>query len=103
MHKYYFIITNKQLTIIAKITAIDEYRDLVKRELLKLINITRTEKVVLITIYTKITRMKMFFYKNWESRDLWQQYMSSLHLANDMKVTDGTVKEFTLNGITVDG
>lgn len=94
-----------QLTIVAKIFAKEEKRDLVKSELLKLISITRAEKgCVNYDLHQDNKNPNIFlFYENWESRELWQQHMANSHLADYMKATDGAVVEFTLNEMTVIG
>ncbi|WP_298555828.1 putative quinol monooxygenase [uncultured Algibacter sp.] len=94
--------TNKPLTIVAKILAKDEHRDLVKSELLKLIDITKAEKgCVNYDLHQDNANKNLFlFYENWESRALWQQHMENTHLAEYVKATDGAVEEFTLNEMT---
>lgn len=96
---------DKKLTIVAKIIAKDAHRDLVKSELLKLIDATRAEKgCINYDLHQDNTNNNVFlFYENWESRDLWQQHMGNTHLANYAKATDGAVAEFTLNEMTVIG
>ena len=96
---------NNQLTIVARILAKDEKRDLVKSELLKLIPITRAEKgCINYDLHQDIENPNLFlFHENWESLELWQQHMNNAHLADYKKATDGTVEEFTLNEMTVIG
>ena len=93
---------NQNLTIVAKILAKAEKRDFVKSELLKLINITRAEEGCLnYNLHQDNEDPNMFlFYENWESRDLWQKHMQNEHLAEYLKVTDGSVEEFVLNEMT---
>ncbi|MGH1412327.1 MAG: putative quinol monooxygenase [Pelagimonas sp.] len=91
-----------QLTIVANITAKPEQIDLVKTELLKLIDITRLEQgCVTYDLHQDNQDPAHFmFYENWESRELWQTHMNALHLAVYMKATDGAVAEFTLHEMT---
>ncbi|MBW1297590.1 putative quinol monooxygenase [Aquimarina litoralis] len=91
--------TTQKLTIVAKILAKAEKRDLVKTELLKLIDITRAEKgCINYDLHQDNENENLFlFYENWESRELWQQHMNNSHLAAYMKATDGAVEEFTLH------
>jgi quinol monooxygenase YgiN len=37
------------------------------------------------------------FYKNWESRELWQAHMSNQHLKDHIAATEGSVEEFIVN------
>ncbi|WP_303315843.1 putative quinol monooxygenase [Flavivirga abyssicola] len=92
-----------QLTIVAKILAKAEKKDLVKNELLKLIEVTRAEKgCINYDLHQDNQNENLFlFYENWESRELWQKHMNNAHLAKYMRATDGAVKEFTLNEMTV--
>lgn len=94
---------NNQLTIVARIVAKDEKRDLVKSELLKLIDITRAEKgCINYDLHQDNQNPNLFlFHENWESRDLWQIHMNNAHLADYMKATEGAVEEFVLQEMTV--
>lgn len=91
-----------KLTIVANIKANPDKIDLVKSELLKLIETTRAEKgCINYDLHQDNENPAHFmFYENWESRDLWQTHMSAPHLADYMKATDGAVAEFTLNEMT---
>ena len=94
--------TTQKLTIVAKILAKADKRDLVKTELLKLIDITRAEKgCINYDLHQDNENENLFlFYENWESRELWQQHMNNSHLAAYMEATDGAVEEFTLHEMT---
>ena len=96
------IMSNQKLTIVARILAKPEKRELVKTELLKLIDITRAEKgCINYDLHQDNENENLFlFYENWESRELWQTHMSNTHLAEYMKATDGAVEEFILNEMT---
>ena len=96
---------NQQLTIVAKIIAKEGKRELVKNELLKLIDITRAEEgCISYDLHQDNTNPNLFlFYENWINRDLWQKHMNNAHLAEYRKATDGAVEEFTLNDMTVIG
>lgn len=91
--------TTQKLTIVAKILAKTDKRDLVKTELLKLIDITRAEKgCINYDLHQDNENENLFlFYENWESRELWQQHMNNAHLAAYMEATDGAVEQFTLH------
>ncbi len=94
--------TTEKLTIVAKILAKAEKRELVKKELLKLIDITRAEKgCINYDLHQDNENENLFlFFENWESRELWQAHMNNAHLAEYMKATDGAVESFTLNEMT---
>ena len=91
-----------KLTIVAHITAKPDKIELVKAELEKLIETTRSEDGCLqYDLHQDNERPAHFmFYENWESRDLWQAHMNTPHLAAYMKATEGAVAEFTLNEMT---
>lgn len=97
--------TNQKLTIIARILAKAGKSELVKTELLKLIEITRAEKGCLNYDLHQDNENENFFlfYENWENRELWQIHMQSKHLADYQKATDGAVEELVLNEMTVIG
>ncbi|AXT27492.1 antibiotic biosynthesis monooxygenase [Ruegeria sp. AD91A] len=94
-----------KLTIVANIKANPGKIDLVKAELTKLIDITRSEKgCINYDLHQDNDNPAHFvFYENWESRELWQTHMGAPHLAAYMAATDGAVAEFTLNEMTVIG
>ncbi|MGH1439032.1 MAG: putative quinol monooxygenase [Cellvibrionaceae bacterium] len=90
------------LTIVANIHAKKEHLDLVKRELEKLIPITRSEQGCLqYDLHQNNEDPTHFlFYENWESHELWQTHMNAAHLAAYMKATEGAVEQFTLKEMT---
>jgi len=91
-----------KLTIVANIKANADKIELVKTELLKLIEITRAEEgCINYDLHQDNEDSTHFmFYENWESRELWQTHMANQHLADYMEATDGAVEEFTLNEMT---
>lgn len=94
-----------KLTIVANIKANADKIDLVKAELLKLIDITRAEDGCIgYDLHQDNENLAHFmFYENWESRELWQTHMGAPHLAAYMAATDGAVEEFTLNEMSIIG
>ncbi|MCV0424079.1 MAG: antibiotic biosynthesis monooxygenase [Roseibium sp.] len=94
-----------RLTIVANIKANPDKVDLVKSELIKLIDVTRAEQgCINYDLHQDNENPAHFmFYENWESRELWQVHMNAPHLAAYMEATDGAVAEFTLNEMTVIG
>ncbi len=91
-----------KLTIVAHIRAKSDQIDLVKAELLKLIEITRAEAGCLnYDLHQDNENPAHFlFYENWESRELWQTHMNNKHLKGYMAATDGAVEDFTLSEMT---
>lgn len=91
-----------KLTIVANIKANDDKIELVKAELLKLIEITRAEAgCINYDLHQDNENPAHFmFYENWETRELWQAHMGNQHLQDYMAATDGAVAEFTLNEMT---
>jgi len=94
--------SNKKLTIVAKISAKEEHSTLVKTELLKLIEVTRAEEgCINYDLHQDNENPNIFlFYENWENRELWQKHMENGHLADYMEATEGAVAEFSLNEMT---
>ncbi len=91
-----------KLTIVANIKANDDKIELVKAELLKLIEITRAEEgCINYDLHQDNENPAHFmFYENWETRELWQTHMGNQHLQDYMAATDGAVAEFILNEMT---
>lgn len=91
-----------KLTIIANIKAKSGKVDLVKVELLKLIEVTRAEEgCINYDLHQDNENPAHFlFHENWESRELWQAHMENQHLQDYMSATEGAVEEFTLNEMT---
>lgn len=91
-----------KLTIVANIKAKSDKIELVKTELVKLIDMTRAEEGCLQYDLHQDNEnpVHFLFYENWESRELWQRHMSNQHLKNYMAATEGAVEEFVLNEMT---
>lgn len=91
-----------KLTIVANIKANPDKIALVKKELEKLLAITRAEAgCINYDLHQDNDNPAHFmFYENWESRELWQTHMNAPHLAAYMQATDGAVAEFILNEMT---
>ncbi|KAB7888860.1 putative quinol monooxygenase [Poseidonibacter ostreae] len=88
-----------KLTIVANIIAKADKVEMVKTELLKLIDITRSEEGCINYDLHQDSENKahFLFYENWESRELWQIHMGNKHLADYMVATEGAVEQFILN------
>ena len=93
------------LTIVARILAKAEKTELVRSELLKLIEVTRAEEgCINYDLHQDNKNPNLFlFYEKWESRELWQKHMGNAQLKEYMKATEGAVEEFVLNEMTVIG
>jgi quinol monooxygenase YgiN len=91
-----------KLTIVANIKASADKIELVKAELLKLIDLTRAEKGCINYDLHQDNEnpVHFFFYENWESRELWQAHMDSQHLKDYIAATEGALDEFLVNEMT---
>ncbi|MEM7799288.1 MAG: putative quinol monooxygenase [Chloroflexota bacterium] len=91
-----------KLTIVARIEAKTDKIELVKTELVKLIEPTLKEAgCIQYDLHQDNDNPAIFvFYENWESRELWQNHMNNAHLAAYMAATDGAVASFTVNEMT---
>ena len=91
-----------KLTIVAHITAKSDKIELVKAELQKLINTTRSEAgCVQYDLHQDNQNPAHFmFYENWDSRELWQKHMGARHLQDYLAATEGAIEEFTLYEMT---
>jgi quinol monooxygenase YgiN len=90
------------LTIVARIEAKKDSIDLVKSELLKLLEPTLKEAgCIQYDLHQDNENPAIFlFYESWENRELWQEHMNNAHLAEYMTATDGAVAAFTVNEMT---
>lgn len=91
-----------KLTIVANIIAKEDKVELVKQELLKLIDTTRAEEgCINYNLHQDNENPAHFlFYENWESRELWLVHMDNQHLKDYMVATEGAVENFILNEMT---
>lgn len=91
------------LTIVANIKADEDKIDFVKAELLKLIDVTRTEEgCINYDLHQDNENPAHFmFYENWETHELWKIHMTSQHLADYIAATVDAVTEFTLNEMNI--
>ena len=90
------------LTIVARIEANADQTEWVKAELQKLIAPTLKEAgCIQYDLHQDNDNPAVFlFFENWESRELWQQHMSSAHLAEYVHATEGAVAAFTVSEMT---
>ena len=92
-----------KLTIVAKIEAKKDQVDLIKSELIKLIEPTRREEgCIQYDLHQDNENPEIFlFYENWESRELWQNHMNNDHLAAYMQATEGAVENFVVHEMSM--
>lgn len=92
-----------KLTIVANIKANPDKIELVKSELLKLIDVSRTEEGCINYDLHQDNENPAHFmvYENWASRELWKRHIENQHLADYMAATEGAVAEFTAKEMTV--
>ena len=90
------------LTIVAKIEAKNNQIDLVKSELMKLIEPTLKEAgCIQYDLHQDNENPAIFlFYESWGNRELWQKHMNNAHLAAFMKATEDAIAAFTVNEMT---
>ncbi len=88
-----------KLTIVARIEAQPARIELLKAELLKLIEPTLKEAgCIQYDLHQDNDDPAVFlFYEKWESRELWQAHMNSPHIAAYAEATAGAVASFSLN------
>lgn len=93
----------KQLTILANIIAKEDKVDLVKAELLKLIDITRSELgCINYDLHQDNDNSSHFMlYENWQTRELWQLHMAKPHLTEFMANTSDSVEDIRINEMSV--
>jgi len=87
------------LTIIARIEAKKEKLELVKREIIKLIEPTLNEEGCMqydLHQDNKVPEVFIFF-ENWETKALWEKHNQSTHLAEFVKATDGALESLIVN------
>jgi quinol monooxygenase YgiN len=87
-----------KLTIVAKIFAKEERRDLVKSELIKLIEPTRAEEgCINYDLHQDHKNPNLFvFLENWESSALLQKHLANTHIKAYQKATEGAIESFEL-------
>tara|TARA_R110001592_G_scaffold107818_3_gene301637 strand:+ start:559 stop:849 length:291 start_codon:yes stop_codon:yes gene_type:complete len=91
-----------KLTIVANIIAKEDKIDLIKTELLKLIDITLAETgCINYDLHQDNENPAHFvFYENWETRELWQSHMEGKHLKDFVSNTEGALDLFTVSEMT---
>ena len=90
------------LTIVANIVAQADKVELVKSELLKLLDPTRAEEgCINYDLHQNNDDPAHFvFYENWASVAHLQTHLATTHIANYINATEGAIVSFTLNKMT---
>lgn len=93
---------SETLTIIARIEAKKEHLDLVKTEIIKLIEPTlKEEGCMQYDLHQDNEETEVFiFFENWASKALWERHNESTHLAQFIKATDGALESLVVNQMT---
>lgn len=87
------------LTILANIIAKAGKVELVKTELLKLIDVTRAEEGCIDYVLHQDNQnpAHFMFYENWQTRELWQQHMNAHYMTTYGDAVEGAVESWSLN------
>ncbi len=91
-----------QLTIMARILAKPEKKDLVKAEVLKLVDPTRNEEGNMgYDLFQDNENENLFlFHETWASEELLIQHTKSSHFIAFGQATEGAIAEFTIQRMT---
>ncbi|MDW5288511.1 putative quinol monooxygenase [Formosa sp. PL04] len=91
-----------QLTIIAKILAKTEFTELIKDELLKLVESSRTDKgCINYTLLQDNTDLNSFVvYENWENDTALEKHLETDHFKTFTAATHAKLIEFAVNKMT---
>ena len=90
------------LTIVAQITANPGFEATVRRELEKLVPLTREESgCIQYDLHLDNSNPNLFlFFEIWQTRELWQAHMNASHLDDFREGTAGAIADFVLNEMT---
>ncbi len=91
-----------KLTIIATIVSKEDKTELVKAEMIKLIDKTRVEDgCINYDLHQDNSNPAHFvFHENWESEAHLEKHLASQHIADYMAATEGCIETFVLNKMT---
>lgn len=91
------------LIVVAQVKAKKESVDLVKAELLKLVEPTRKEDgCIQYDIHQDNESPELFlFYEKWETKNLWLAHRVNTHLLHFRNAIEGAVEFFTANEMTI--
>lgn len=87
------------LTVVAYIEAKEDKIELVKSELMKLLELARkAEGCLQSDMHQDNEASELFlFYEIWESREFWQKHVESSHIKAYMKTTEGSIENFAIS------
>lgn len=90
------------LIITGSVQAKLESVELVKAELIKLIEPTRNEHgCIQYSLHQdNVDHTKFLFYERWQNRELWQVHMKADHIQDFLMATDGHLAEFVVGEMT---
>ena len=90
---------SETLTIIARIEAKKESLELVKSEIVKLIEPTlKEEGCMQYDLHQDNEEPEVFiFFENWATKALWERHNESTHLAEFIKATEGALESLLVN------
>ncbi|SDS69920.1 Quinol monooxygenase YgiN [Gillisia sp. Hel1_33_143] len=93
---------NSKITVVANALVKSEKRDLVKAELLKLVEKTRSDKgCISYNLYVDEENENLFtFIEHWENKELLQAHMDSKHMLDFQKAIDGAVADIVIKKMT---
>ena len=93
------------LSIVARIETKEDKVELVKAELLKLIEPTRAEEGCLqYDLHQDNNNPNVFFfYENWTSKELLDKHLANTHIAEYSRAVEGSVTSFIINELTLIG
>ena len=92
----------KKLSLTAIVVAKENHREVVQKEIEKLIPLTRKEKgCINYNLFVDNKDANRFvLQENWETHELWQDHMNSAHMKNYSEVTKDIVKSWELIELT---
>lgn len=92
-----------KLIIVANITAQEDKVDFIKTELKKLIEPTKAENgCIKYDLHQDNENPAHFmFYECWKNKELLQVHLQSKHFKNFVAITEGSLKDLTINEMTV--
>lgn len=93
---------SQRLTIVARILAKYEKRELVKTELLKLAGFSKLDEgCINYDVHEDNENPNLFVvYENWKNRDSLDKHVASKHFVNYVESVDGAVDEFVVHNMT---
>ncbi|MCF2948006.1 antibiotic biosynthesis monooxygenase [Paraglaciecola aquimarina] len=90
------------LTIVANITAKADKVELVKNELLKLVQPSLKDAgcINYVLHQDNVNPTLFMFYENWQTRELWQEHMNTSHVKALNEATEGAIEHVSLQEMT---